>query len=60
MNKLPFKDCSNSVCSRIFKEMEEKIVKLNEELKKVNEEKKFYAEQMTDLLRPKSRLNPPT
>jgi len=53
MNKLPFKDCSNSVCSRIFKEMEEKIVKLNEELKKVNEEKKFYAEQMTDLLRTK-------
>ena len=56
MKKLPFDDCTNSVCARIFKEMEERIEKLNEENKKLKEEKQFYAEQMSKLLRhPNSR-----
>ena len=50
---LPHANCPNSICSMTFKELEEKIDVLQEELRKTNEDRMFALEQLANCLRDK-------
>jgi hypothetical protein len=50
-NSLPPKNCNHSICYVHFLELEEMIIKLREDLEKEKSEKRFYAEEMTKLMR---------
>jgi hypothetical protein len=50
-NSLPPENCNNSICYAHFLELEETIIKLRQDLEKEKAEKRFYAEEMTKLMR---------